>query len=139
MIVDHLPEDDIEYYNTAEEVLAETDLAETDCHIIGWGRKFRIRALTFGQQEKINQLSIDDKGNLKHDEFVYHTIVEGCVRPRFNITQSRKLCDNNGEFVKKLSEEIWRLGRVSKSQFDAYVTEQKKLADVIKEQNKQKK
>jgi len=143
MATDLFPEN-IEYYNDAEELLAETDIVETDVRIVGWVGKFRIRALTFGQMEKINRMAIvkqaDEKlgkvvGELDNEELVYWTIKEGVVRPHFTITQARKLADNNGEFVRMLSDEIWNLGRISKRAWDAYINEQKKLAAVNNSSN----
>lgn len=134
-----LPEDNVEYYNSIDELLAEEDIVETDVKIIGWKGKLRIRALTFGQMEKINQQATAKKdddtkgikaGELDSTEFVFWTLVEGVVRPKMNITMARKFIDNNGTFVKELSDEIWNIGRLSKRLFDAYVQETKRAAAV---------
>jgi hypothetical protein len=139
-----LAEETIEYYNEAEELLAESDIVEIDIRITGWSKKLRIRALTFGQMERINRMATvkqsDERehkvaGELDNEEFVYWTIKEGVIRPRFTITQARKFIDNNGEFVRQLSDEIWNLGRISKRAWDAYIEEQKKLAAVNNSDN----
>lgn len=139
-----LAAEETEYYSEAEEVLGESDIVEIDVRITGWSKKFRIRALTFGQMERINRMSTikqnDERegrvaGELDNEEFVYQTIKEGVIRPHFTITQSRKFVDNNGEFVRQLSDEIWNLGRISKRAWDAYIEEQKKLAAVNNSEN----
>lgn len=143
MTTDLFP-DNVDYYDDAEELLGESDIVETDIRIIGWSKKFRIRALNFGQMEKINRMATvkqaDEKlgkavGDLDNAEFVYWTIKEGVTRPHFTITQARQLCDNNGEFVRQLSDEIWNLGRISKKAWDTYIAEQKKLAAVNNSDN----
>lgn len=125
MAADNLA-DEIEYYDSSDQLLQEDDIIETDVHILGWKRKFRIRALTFGQMERINKNSLDDEGNLLHDKFVYHTIVEGVIRPRFKIDQAIRLSESNGSFVQELSDEIWKLGRLSKTLWDEFITEAKR-------------
>jgi len=125
-MIDNVPENEIEYYESSDQLLTEDDIIETDVRIVGWKKKFRIRALTFGQMERINKNASDEKGNLQQDLFVYHTIVEGVTRPRFKIDQAKKLADSNGAFVQELSDEIWRLGRVSKELWDTFIEESRK-------------
>jgi hypothetical protein len=123
-MVDKRPDDTLEYYNSPAEVLEEDDIIETDVRVLGWNKKFRIRALTYGQMNTINKNATDtDTGNLKQDEWVYWTIVEGVVRPKFKIDQARRLASNNGEFVKNLADEIWEIGRISKKIWDEFITE----------------
>lgn len=122
MAIDSLPHD-VEYYGSSDDVLREDDIIETDVKVVGWQKKFRIRALTFGQMENINRKALDKDGNLQHDLFVYWTIVEGVTRPRFKIDQAERLAHSNGTFVQELSDEIWRLGRVSKELWDTFVEE----------------
>lgn len=124
-MIDNLPED-VEYYTSADELTSEDDIIETDIKVVGWKKKFRIRALTFAQMEKINQSAEDEAGKLQHDLFVYHTIAEGVVRPKMKIDQVRRLADSNGAFVQELSDEIWRLGRVSKELWDKFIEEAKR-------------
>ena len=125
MPVDNLPEE-IEYYNNTDELLTEDDIIETDIRIVGWRKKFRVRALTFGQMESINKRSEDAEGKLKHDEWVYWTIVEGVTRPKFKYEQAKKLADSNGAFVQELVDEIWRLGRISKDIWDEFIEQAKR-------------
>ncbi len=136
MAINRAPTNDVEYFDSAKEVSLEDDRVETDIHVIGWSKKFRIRALSFEQMERINKLATiqetdKDKGRiagkLDQAEWVYWTIKEGVVRPFFSIAQARELSENNGSFVRELAEEIWNLGRISKRQWDAYITEQSKL------------
>src|ERR1051325_9099042 len=98
-MVDNVPESEIEYYESSEELLREDDIIETDIRVMGWKKKFRIRALNFGQMELINKKATNDKGELQQTEFVYWTIVEGVTRPKFKIEQARLLADSNGAFV----------------------------------------
>src|SRR5688572_22227551 len=113
MGVNLTPKDEVEYFENAKEVTLEDDRIETDIHIQGWGRKMRIRALSFGQMEIINKKATDAKtGKLDHAEWVYNTIKEGVVRPFFSYNAAKELADNNGEFVRELADEIWQLGRI---------------------------
>jgi hypothetical protein len=124
MAVDNLP-DDVEYYDNADQLLTEDDIIETDVRILGWKRKFRIRALTFGQMDKINNAATDKDGVLKQDLFVYWTIVEGVVRPKFKIDQAMRLKANNGALVQELSDNIWQMGRISKDAWDSFIAQSK--------------
>ena len=125
MTVDNLPED-TEYYESADDLILEDDLIETDIRILGWKRKFRIRALDFGQMDKINRESTDEEtGLLQHDLFTYLTIVEGVTRPKIKLEQAKKLKKNNGALVQELSDTIWKMGRISKEAWDAYIAELK--------------
>lgn len=125
--------DDVEYYNTVEELYTESDLVETDAYVQGWSKKFRIRGLSFKQQEEINKHSTDkDSGELLHDEWVYHTIAQGVIRPRITYEQAKKLADKNGTFLNMLADEIWAIGRVSKSLFDDYIANLKTLQELEK-------
>lgn len=133
MAVDSLPSESYEYYESSDELLREDDIIETDIRVTGWKKKFRIRALTFAQMEKINKNALDKDGNLEHDKFVYWTIVEGVTRPRFKYDQAIRLANNNGAFVQELSDEIWRLGRVSKEIWDAFIEESKKSIKLAKD------
>lgn len=144
MAVDRLVKDDIEYFETAEEVAREEDRVELDIHLLGWTKKFRIRALSFEQMEKINKLATitetDKKtgriaGQMDHAEWVYWTIAEGVVRPYFSIAKARALSDNNGEFVRELADEIWNLARISQRMWNAYIDEQRRLAEIEKTGN----
>lgn len=129
-MIDRLPTNETQYYDSAEDVLKEDDLIETDVQIVGWSRKFRIRALTFAQMAKINRnatiretnkdLGIE-AGELDNELWTYWTIVEGIVRPKFKIETAKRLADNNGEYVKILADEIWNIGRVSKKVWDEYI------------------
>lgn len=125
MAVDNITEDQESYYESADEILREDDLIETDIKVTGWDKKFRVRALTFEQMERINKNASVD-GEMKHDLFVYWTIVEGVIRPRFKIDQAIRLAASNGAFVQELSDEIWRLGRIKKSLWDEFITEAKR-------------
>lgn len=140
-MIDFQENSQVEYYNDTQELLLEDDIPETDIHVIGWKKKFRIRGLTFGQMETINKNSIDtETGNLKSDEFVYWTIVEGVVRPKFNIIQARQLASKNGEFVRELSDHIWRFSKFSKHIFETYLKTQEEVAQVdANEENKKTK
>lgn len=130
MTVNLTPESKIEYFETAREVSLEDDRIETDIHVQGWGKKMRIRALSFAQMETINKKATDKDGKLDHAEWVYHTIKEGVTRPLFTYITAKELADNNGEFVRSLADEIWQLGRISKRMWDAYLLEQKRLSAV---------
>ena len=127
MAINLTPKEEVEYFDTAKEITLEDDRVETDIHVSGWGKKLRIRALSFAQMEIINKKATDKDGKLDHAEWVYHTIKEGVVRPGFSYNQARELSDNNGEFVRELADEIWNLGRISKKMWDAYILEQKRL------------
>lgn len=131
MGVDLTPKDSIDYFDNAKEITLEDDRIETDIHISGWGRKLRVRALSFAQMELINKKSTDPKtGNLDHAEWAYNTISQGVVRPLFKYNDAKELADNNGEFVRELADEIWNLGRISKKMWDAYLLEQKRNAAI---------
>lgn len=139
MAVDRLPEKELEYYTSAQEVVQEEDRVEIDIHIHGWSKKMRIRALSFEQMEVINRRStvqVTDQekgliaGTLDHAEWVYNTIKEGVVIPRFTYTSAKALADNNGEFVRELADEIWQLGRISKKMWDTFIKEQTLLNKV---------
>lgn len=129
-VVDHLS--DVDYYTNADDLLSEDDIIETDIRIVGWKKKFRIRALTFAQMEKINKNSEDEKGNMQHDLFVYWTIVEAVVRPKMKIDQVKRLSESNGSFVQELSDEIWKLGRVSKELWDKFIEEANRATKIEK-------
>lgn len=150
-MIDRLPDGD--YYDSADELIAEDDIIETDVKIAGWNKKFRVRALTFKQMEIINRNATakkDDEekgitaGELINEEWVYWTLVYGIVRPVFKIEKARRLGDSNGEFVKALADEIWNLGRVSKPLWNAYIAEiraannlaEDKIDEATKELNK---
>jgi hypothetical protein len=136
MGVNLTPKDEIEYFDSAKEVTLEDDRIETDIHIQGWGKKMRIRALSFSQMESINKKAADkDTGKLDHAEWVYNTIKEGVVRPLFTYNSAKELADNNGEFVRELADEIWQLGRISKRMWDTYILEQKRLSELEKTGN----
>lgn len=136
MAVNLTPKEELEYFNNAHEVTLEDDRIETDIHVQGWGKKMRIRALSFAQMETINKKATDKKtGNLDHAEWVYNTIKEGVIRPLFTYNSAKELADNNGEFVRELADEIWNLGRISKRMWDAYILEQKRLSDIEKSGN----
>lgn len=144
MAINRTPKEDVPYFDSANEVAREDDRVELDIHIVGWGKKMRIRALSFDQMEKINKMATitetDKKqgkvaGTIDHAEWVYWTIKEGVVIPHFTIAQARELADNNGEFVRQLADEIWELGRISKRMWDAYLEEQKRLAAIEKTGN----
>lgn len=130
MAVNLTPTDGVDYFDNAREVTLEDDRIETDIHVQGWSKKMRIRALSFGQMETINKKATDKDGKLDHAEWVYNTIKEGVVRPMFTYNQAKELADNNGEFVRALADEIWQLGRISKRIWDAYLLEQKRLAEI---------
>ncbi len=133
MAVDNIIQEEIDYYDSADALLREDDIIETDVQVLGWAKKFRIRALTFAQMEKINKNAQNDKGEMQHDQFVYWTIVEGVVRPRFKIDQAQRLSESNGAFVQELADEIWRMGRVSKQLWDTFIDEAKRRNKLDKE------
>lgn len=134
-MVDMLPNDDVPYFVHPDEVLNQDDIIEADVRVVGWDKKFRIRALTFGQMDKINKNATDpETGNIKMDEWAYWTIVEGVVRPKYRIEQARRLADANGENVKQLSEQIWELGRLNKKIWDKFIEESNRAAKVSREE-----
>lgn len=136
-MVDMRPGDDIGYFVHPDEVLNEDDLIEADVRVLGWSKKFRIRALTFGQMNTINKQATDpETGNLKKDEWAYWTIVEGVVRPKYRIEQARRLTDANGEYVNQLADQIWELGRLSKKVWDKFIEESNRAALVSKDELK---
>lgn len=125
----------VEYYNAIEDFLAESDLVETDVYIQGLNGKFRISALTFGQQEEINQKSLrkvddSDKTELNHQEWVLWTLVHGIVRPKLNYTQAKQFISKNGQVVNALADEIWNIGRIPKKTFDEYISKLKELNEL---------
>lgn len=131
MPVNLTPEDKVDYYDSAKEISLEDDRVETDIHINGWGKKLRIRALSFAQMELINKKATNkETGNLDHAEWVYNTLQQGIVRPLFTYNSAKELADNNGSIVRELADEIWNLGRISKKMWDAYILEQKRLTAV---------
>lgn len=134
-MVDLRPDDDIPYFVHPDEVMNQDDIIEADVRVLGWDKKFRIRALTFGQMDKINKAAIDSEtGNLKMDEWTFQTIAEGVIRPRFRIEQARRLIDSNGDYVKQLAEQIWELGRLNKKVWDAFIEESKRANKAAKEE-----
>ena len=118
------PKEEIEYFGSAKEIALEDDRIELDIHVIGWSKKFRIRALSFGQMEKITRNARDEKGDIDNEKWVYWTLVEGVIRPNIRIKEAEELSENNGAFVRELADEIWQLGRISKRQWDDYLAEQ---------------
>lgn len=125
----------VDYYNAIEDFLAESDLVETDVYIQGLNGKFRISALTFGQQEEINQKSLrkvddSDKTELNHQEWVLWTLVHGVVRPKLNYTQAKQFISKNGQVVNALADEIWNIGRIPKKTFDEYISKLKELNEL---------
>lgn len=135
-MVDHYAKE-VEYYNSIEELLAETDIVETDVHIPGWSRKFRIRGLDFGQQEDINEKATNkETSELDHKEWVLWTIVHGVVRPRLNYAQAKQLTTKNGQFLNALADEIWNIGRISKKAFDDYINRLNELNELEKKERK---
>lgn len=136
MAIDHLATD-IDYYDNAEDIFKESDLVETDVHVQGWNRKFRIRALSFKLQEEINQKATDkDSGELNHSEWVLWSIVHGVIRPRITYEQAKGFLEKNGTFVNNLADDIWAIGRISKSIFDDYIDNLKTLSELEKAQKK---
>ncbi len=135
MTTNKIVPDDVEYFSSAAEIAKQDDRVETDIEIQGWGKKLRIRALSFAQMEKINKLATDKDGVLDHAQWVYHTLVEGIVIPHLNIIQARDLADNNGTIIRELADEIWELGRISKRAWDQFMLEQKRLAEIEKTGN----
>jgi hypothetical protein len=127
-LVDLYPDKD-EYYESSDQLLEEDDLVEMDIRILGWSRKFRVRALTFRQMLKINVNATNDKGVLEDDLFTYWTIAEGVIRPAFNFEKAKRLVDKNGEHVKELADQIWNIGRMNKKVFDAYIEEMKRATE----------
>lgn len=128
-LVDVNPQSDIEYFSSPDEVLNQDDLIEADVRVLGWNKKFRIRALTFGQMDTINKNATDpDSGNLNMNEWAYWTITEGVVRPKFKINQARRLIDANGEYVRQLADQIWEIGRLSKTIWDEFIKESNRAA-----------
>lgn len=123
---------DLDYYNSINELLEEDDILELDIHILGWEKKFRVRGLSFGQIEKINKAVTDEDGNIDSELFIYHTLIEGVVRPKMNLTLAKKLADKNGSYVRQLSDEIWNIGRISRKQWDAYIFELERAEKIEK-------
>jgi hypothetical protein len=136
-MVDMRPSEEVAYFVHPDEVLNQDDIIEADVRVLGWEKKFRIRALTFGQMHKINKNATDpETGNLNMDEWAYWTITEGVVRPKYRIEQARRLSDANGENVKQLSEQIWELGRLNKKIWDQFIEESGRSVKAAKEEFK---
>src|SRR5690349_1589833 len=83
-VIDRLPKEEIAYYDTPDELLAESDIIETDVRVLGWGKKFRIRGLTFGQMARINRHATireankelgTEVGDIDNELWTYWTIV----------------------------------------------------------------
>jgi len=135
MAIERLPSG-YEYYTSAKEITLEDDRLEIDIKITGWSKMLRIRALSFAQMEKINKLSMNQEtGKLDSELWTYHTICEGVLIPRFNLPMAKELADNNGAFVREIADEIWELGRISKTQWDKFIDEHTKLAELEKTGN----
>lgn len=109
-----------EYYDNVDDLLQDDSMLEVDLTIKGLKKRLRIRALSFAQMEKINQLS-QKGGEIDNTEFTVNTIVEGLIRPKMNSAQAKKLLDANGEVVRELAENIWTLGKISKDTFEKYL------------------
>ena len=129
----------VDYYDAIEEYLIESDLVETDVHVTGLKKKFRIRALSFEKQEEVNQKSTDKDGNLNHLEWVLWTLVHGIVRPVVTYAQAKQLLSKNGQVISTLADEIWNIGRIPKQVFDDYIAKLKELSDVEKELEEKRK
>lgn len=126
---------DVEFFDNAKEITLEDDRLTLDIQVIGWSKKFKIRALSFGQMEDINRKARDDKGEMDQELWSYWTLVHGVVIPMMRINEAKALADNNGAFVRELCNEIWQMGRVSRKQWDSYVEEQKRLSEIEKTGN----
>jgi hypothetical protein len=109
-----------DYYESIDDLLSDDTLLEVDLSIKGLKKRIRIRALSYSQMEKVNNLS-QKNGEVDPTEFTINTIVEGVIRPKMNSAQARKILDANGEVVRELAENIWTLGKISKDSFDRYV------------------
>ncbi len=118
-----------DYYEDVDDLLKDDQTIEIDIQAKGMKKRLRIRALSFSQMEKINKLSQID-GKVDNSEFVINTILEGVVRPKFNSAQAKRLLDAHGETVKEIAENIWQLGRISKSTFEEYIKTVQDLKDV---------
>jgi|PlaIllAssembly_1097288.scaffolds.fasta_scaffold437695_2 hypothetical protein len=118
-----------DYYEDVDDFLKEDQTIEVDIKAKGMSKRIRIRALSFAQMEKINKLSTVE-GKTDNSEFVINTIIEGVVRPKFNSAQAKRLLDAHGETVKEIAENIWQLGRISKSTFEEYIKTVQDLKDV---------
>jgi hypothetical protein len=118
-----------DYYEDVDDFLKEDQTIEVDIKAKGMNKRIRIRALSFSQMEKINKLSTVE-GKTDNSEFVINTIIEGVVRPKFNSAQAKRLLDAHGETVKEIAENIWQLGRISKSTFEEYIKTVQELKDV---------
>jgi hypothetical protein len=118
-----------DYYDDVDDFMKDDQTIEVDISNKGMKKRLRIRSLSFAQMEKINKLSqVDSK--LDNSEFVINTIIEGVVRPRFNSAQAKRLLDAHGETVKEIAENIWQLGRISKTTFDDYLKTIQELNDL---------
>ena len=118
-----------EYYDNVDDLLQDDSMLEVDLTIKGLKKRLRIRALSFAQMEKINQLS-QKNGEMDNTEFTVNTIVEGLIRPKMNSAQAKKLLYANGEVVRELAENIWTLGKISKDAFEKYLETLEKDATV---------
>ena len=118
-----------EYYDNVDDLLQDDSMLEVDLTIKGLKKRLRIRALSFAQMEKINQLS-QKNGEMDNTEFTVNTIVEGLIRPKMNSAQAKKLLDANGEVVRELAENIWTLGKISKDAFEKYLETLEKDASI---------
>jgi hypothetical protein len=118
-----------DYYEDVDDFLKEDQTIEVDIKAKGMNKRIRIRALSFAQMEKINKLSTVE-GKTDNSDFVINTIIEGVVRPKFNSAQAKRLLDAHGETVKEIAENIWQLGRISKSTFEEYIKTVQELKDV---------
>jgi hypothetical protein len=119
-----------DYYESIDELEQAASPNELDVVIRGLQKRVRIRALTFAQMEKINQLATKTGNEVDNTEFTLHTLVEGIVRPKLTISQARRLLDVNGEVVRELGEQIWTIGKISKGEFDKFVEALQKDADL---------
>lgn len=118
-----------DYYNDVDDFLQDDQTIEVDIKAKGMAKRLRIRALSFAQMEKINKLSQVD-GKVDNSEFVINTIVEGVVRPKFNSAQAKRLLDAHGETVKDIAENIWQLGRISRTTFEKYLSTVQELESI---------
>lgn len=118
-----------DYYEDVDDLLKDDQTIEIDIQAKGMKKRLRIRALSFSQMEKINKVSQID-GKVDNSEFVINTIIEGVVRPKFNSAQAKRLLDAHGETVKEIAENIWQLGRISKSTFEQYLKTVQELNEI---------
>ena len=118
-----------DYYEDVDDLLKDDQTIEIDIQAKGMKKRLRIRALSFSQMEKINKVSQID-GKVDNSEFVINTIIEGVVRPKFNSAQAKRLLDAHGETVKEIAENVWQLGRISKSTFEQYLKTVQELNEI---------